>query len=284
MKLLYSLIIPNIFLFSFTFPQDEYPHFSDENKQMEFSKLKLTVSTVNKQITTIQGGGAEFSSLELYDSLINSLNSIPTLNINDIETDFLFEYEYEIHQNNRILDDISFLRIVGLFEKADSILINYQNSLIQYYKSKAFFYSDSSQSMKILEKNNFKKNVEKNELSTLKKMFISSIFYLIIQNYNHQECIDNPKCKKFNNNFSGDESKPYQKNDLIIKSSYGLILSYFLYDFYKDYLSIKSNHEESKYYNFEKNQPLLRQKLSLEQIELLIENYNTFIYSHLQSR
>ena len=136
MKLLYTFII---FLFSFTFPQDEYPHFSDENKQIEFSKLKLTVSKVNKQIATIQGGGAEFSSLELYDSLINTLSSIPTLIINEIETDFLFEYEYEIKQNNIVLDDIRFLRIVGLFEKADSALINYQDLLVQYYNAKAFF-------------------------------------------------------------------------------------------------------------------------------------------------
>ena len=90
MKLLYTFIIFIIFLFSFTFPQDEYPHFSDENKQIEFSKLKLTVSKVNKQIATIQGGGAEFSSLELYDSLINTFSSISTLNINAIETDFFF--------------------------------------------------------------------------------------------------------------------------------------------------------------------------------------------------
>ena len=83
-------------------------------------------------------------------------------------------------------------------------------------------------------------STKKNELNTLKRMFLSSILYLMIQNYNHQECVDNPKCKQFNNNFSGDGSKPYQKNDLIIKSSYGLILSYFLYNFFKDYLSFLS--------------------------------------------
>ena len=68
MKLLYTFIIFNIFLFSFTFPQDKYPQFSDEKKQFEFSKLKLTVSKIDKRIVNIQGGGAEFSSLELYNS------------------------------------------------------------------------------------------------------------------------------------------------------------------------------------------------------------------------
>ena len=284
MKLLYTFIIFIIFLFSFTFPQDEYPHFSDENKQIEFSKLKLTVSKVNKQLATIQGGGAEFSSLELYDSLINTLSSIPTLIINEIETDYLFEYEYEIKQNNIVLDDIRFLRIVGLFEKADSALINYQDLLVQYYNAKAFFYSDSAQSMKVIEEIEFKKNVEKNELKTLKKMFISSIFYLMIQNYNLQECIDNYDCKHFNNSFSGDGAKSYRKNDLIIKSSYGLILSYFLYNFFKDYSSIKSNYKESKYYKFEETQPLLSQKLDPEGIDVLIQNYNRLIYNHLQSK
>ena len=284
MKHLYTLIIFNIFLFSFAFPQDEYPHFSDENKQIEFSKLKLTVSKVNKQIATIQGGGAEFSSLELYESLVNTLRSIPLLNINEIETDFLFEYEYEIKQNNIVLDDIRFLRVVGLFEKADTALINYQNSLIQYYNSKAFFYSDSAQSMKIIEKKDYKKKVEKNELKTLKKMFISSISYLMIQNYNHQKCIDDHGCNHFNNSFSGNGSKSYERNNLIIKSSYGLILSYFLYDFLKNYSSIKSNYEESKFYKFEEKQPLLSQQLDPEGMNILIQNYNRLIYNNLQRK
>ena len=284
MKLLYTLIIFNIFLFSVTFPKDKYPHFSDKNKQLEFSTLKLTVSKVNKRISTIQGGGAEFSSLELYNSLVDTLSSISILNVNEIETDFLFEYEYEIKQNNMVLDDIRFLRIVGLFEKADSTLINYQNLLIQYYNSKAFFYSDAAQSMKILEKNEYKSNVEKNELKTLKKMFISSISYLMIQNYNLQECIDNHDCNHFNNSFSGDRSKSYQRNDLIIKSSYGLILSYFFYDFFKDYLSIKSNYKESTYYKFEEKQPLLIQKLNREEVDILINHYNRLIYNNIQNK
>jgi hypothetical protein len=58
-----------------------------------------------------------------------------------------------------VLDDIRFLRIVGLFEKADSALINDQDLLIQYYNSKAFFYSDSAQSMKIVEKNEDRNSV-----------------------------------------------------------------------------------------------------------------------------
>ena len=283
MKLLYPLIILNIFLFSSAFPQNEYPYFSDKNKQLEFSTLKLTVSKVNKRISTIQGGGAEFSSLELYNSLVDTLSSISILNVNEIETDFLFEYEYEIKQNNMVLDDIRFLRIVGLFEKADSTLINYQDLLIQYYNSKAFFYSDAAQSMKILEKNEYKRNVGKNELKTLKKMFISSISYLMIQNYNFQGCIDDHECNHFNS-FSGDGSKSYKRNDLIIKSSYGLILSYFFYDFFKDYLSIKSNYKESTYYKFEEKQPLLIQKLNPEEVDILINHYNRLIYNNIQNK
>ena len=76
----------------------------------------------------------------------------------------------------------------------------------------------------------------------------------------------------------------YQKNDLIIKSSYGLILSYFLYNSFKDYSSIKSEYEESKYYKFEEKQPLLNQKIDPEEIDVLIQNYNRLIYDNLQSK
>ena len=136
--------------------------------------------------------------------------------------------------------------------------------------------------MKVIEEIEFKKNVEKNELKTLNKMFISSIFYLMIQNYNLQECIDDYECKHFNNSFSGNGAKSYRKNDLIIKSSYGLILSYFLYNFFKDYSSIKSDYEESKYYKYEEKQPLLSQKLDTEEIDTLIQHYNRLIYNNLQ--
>ena len=71
---------------------------------------------------------------------------------------------------------------------------------------------------------------------------------------------------------------------MIIKSSYGLILSYFLYNLFKDYSSIKSNYEESKYYKFEETQPLLIQKLDPEEIDVLVQNYNRLIYNHLQSK
>jgi len=186
---------------SFILPENKYLPFNEKQKQEKFLKLKLSVSKFKNNAGMIQGGGAEFSSIEIYNDLINTLQNIKGLNIDKIETDFIFEYKHEIIQNNIILDDIKFLRIVGQFERADSTLTNYKKKLIDYYQSKAFFYSDSAEAIKIAKLNEVKRGTKKNELSLFRKMFLSSAAYLSLSDYNIQKCINDDNCNNLNERF-----------------------------------------------------------------------------------
>ena len=144
-----------LFSLSILLPDENSFKFKDDIDKRKFQQLKLSVSEGEYTIGEIQGGGAEFSSIDIYKRLNKSLSEIKNLKKNQIETQFKFTYKYEITQGGVVLDDIRFLRIIGEFDKADSLLDIYKKKLIKYYESKAFFYSDSGQTIREIEKNKY---------------------------------------------------------------------------------------------------------------------------------
>ena len=179
-----------LFSLSILLPDENSFKFKDDIDKHKFQQLKLSVSEAEYTIGEIQGGGAEFSSIDIYKRLNKSLNEIKNLKKNQIETQFKFSYKYEITQGGVVLDDIRFLRIIGKFDKADSLLDIYKKKLIKYYESKAFFYSDSGQTIMENEKNKSKNNIKTNEMKMLKNLILASFAYLSVNNYNiqHKVC------------------------------------------------------------------------------------------------
>lgn len=271
-----------LFSISTLLPYENSFKFSDEIDKNKFQKLKLSVSEREYTLGEIQGGGAEFSSIDIYKHLNKSLNQIKNLNKSEIETQFKFAYKFEITQGDVVLDDIRFLRIIGKFDKADSLLNIYKKTLIKYYESKAFFFSDSGATIREIEKNKYKENIKMNEMRMLKKLILVSLAYLSITNYNIQQCINDNDCSFLINDFDGIKQKIYEKNDLILKSSFLIIYSYIIYDFIdKKYIN-KRNFEKSQYFQFINEQPILEQKLNFDEIKILIENYNNALYESLK--
>ena len=58
---------------------------------------------------------------------------------------------------------------------------------------------------------------------------------------------------------------------------------YIIYDYFKDNKSIISSFENSGFYNFDDIQPILKQKIKLNEIEKLIENYNNTLYDIIKN-
>ena len=272
-----------LFSLSILLPDENSFKFKDDIDKRKFQQLKLSVSEAEYTIGEIQGGGAEFSSIDIYKRLNKSLSEIKNLKKNQIETQFKFAYKYEITQGGVVLDDIRFLRIIGKFDKADSLLDIYKKKLIKYYESKAFFYSDSGQTIMENEKNKYKNNIKTNEMKMLKNLILASFAYLSINNYNIQQCINDNDCSFLTNDFDGIKEKTYEKNDLILKSSFLLVYSYIIYDFFDKKFINKRNFEKSYFFEFNNNQPILEQKLNFGEIKILIEEYNNALYESINS-
>ena len=272
-----------LFSLSILLPDENSFKFKDDIDKRKFQQLKLSVSEGEYTIGEIQGGGAEFSSIDIYKRLNKSLSEIKNLKKNQIETQFKFTYKYEITQGGVVLDDIRFLRIIGEFDKADSLLDIYKKKLIKYYESKAFFYSDSGQTIREIEKNKYENNIKTNEMKMLKNLILASFAYLSINNYNIQQCINDNDCSFLTNDFDGIKEKTYEKNDLILKSSFLLVYSYIIYDFFDKKFINKRNFEKSYFFEFNNNQPILEQKLNFDEIKILIEEYNNALYESVKS-
>ena len=272
-----------LFSLSILLPDENSFKFKDDIDKHKFQQLKLSVSEAEYTIGEIQGGGAEFSSIDIYKRLNKSLNEIKNLKKNQIETQFKFSYKYEITQGGVVLDDIRFLRIIGEFDKADSLLDIYKKKLIKYYESKAFFYSDSGQTIREIEKNKYENNIKTNEMKMLKNLILASFAYLSINNYNIQQCINDNDCSFLTNDFDGIKEKTYEKNDLILKSSFLLVYSYIIYDFFDKKFINKRNFEKSYFFEFNNNQPIIEQKLNFDEIKILIDEYNNALYELIRS-
>lgn len=272
-----------LFSLSILLPDENSFKFKDDIDKRKFQQLKLSVSEGEYTIGEIQGGGAEFSSIDIYKRLNKSLSEIKNLKKNQIETQFKFAYKYEITQGGVVLDDIRFLRIIGEFDKADSLLDIYKKKLIKYYESKAFFYSDSGQTIREIEKNKYENNIKTNEMKMLKNLILASFAYLSINNYNIQQCINDNDCSFLTNDFDGIKEKTYEKNDLILKSSFLLVYSYIIYDFFDKKFINKRNFEKSYFFEFNNNQPIIEQKLNFDEIKILIDEYNNALYELIRS-
>ena len=102
------------------FSQDEYPYFSDPNKQLQFEQKKF-IATLHSDENTNEidiSNNSEFESTHI----IKGAN-------------YKYRFKTKIDQNNRILTEIELLRILGLNEQADSLLVEYKILLDEYHKN-----------------------------------------------------------------------------------------------------------------------------------------------------
>ena len=112
----------------FEFVLAEYPYFDDINKQLEFEEKKIFVKEIeNKEM--ILSGGSQFNLAILFDS------NQPIIVPDDIKTTYYYVYSFEMIQNNKSLNEIELLNIVGLSDKAIELENNFKNQLKYYYEN-----------------------------------------------------------------------------------------------------------------------------------------------------
>jgi len=114
--------------------QDEYPYFSDMDKQLEFEQKKITIIDVKETRQFISGGGSEFNWL----SLISQYQ--PTYVVAPIRTDFYYVTKFSITRNSKVLSEIDFLYGIGLNEEADSLILEYQKQVQNLNDKKQYFF------------------------------------------------------------------------------------------------------------------------------------------------
>ena len=100
--------------------QDEYPYFSDMQKQLSFEQKKIVINDTKESRQMISGGGSEFNWLSLMSSYQ------PTYIVAPIKTEFEYVTKFSISRNGKNISEIDFLRFVGLEKQADSLIFDFK--------------------------------------------------------------------------------------------------------------------------------------------------------------
>ena len=132
MKKYISIIF--IFLYSFALCQDEYPYFTNVVKQLEFEERKIEINEVNEKEMYISGGGSEFNWLSILNPYLGSYDQQPLYLNSNQETNYRYIYTFEISQNGRIISELEFLKVVGLQERFDKVVNDYNTEVDEYNK------------------------------------------------------------------------------------------------------------------------------------------------------
>jgi len=120
---------------------DEYPYFTNVEKQLEFEERKIEINEVNEKEMYISGGGSEFNWLSILNPYLDSLfhqnldTQQPLYLNSDQKASYRYIYTFEITRNGRIIAELEFLKIVGLQDRFDKI-VNEYNSEVDVYNKK----------------------------------------------------------------------------------------------------------------------------------------------------
>ena len=121
-----------ILLFGVGSGQDEYPYFSDPDKQITFEENKVYI---------IEKSGKElhYSGGESYTELANTfgyilLDESPKYVVKQtpLKTHYKYFYEFKIKKANRLLNELEFLLEAGYNSKAKDVYNNYENIMEPY--------------------------------------------------------------------------------------------------------------------------------------------------------
>ena len=124
-----------ILIYGVIYCEDQYPYFTNVEKQLEFEERKIEINEVNEKEMYISGGGSEFNWLSILNPYLDSYAQQPLYLNSDQKTSYRYIYTFEITQNGRIIPELEFLKIVGLQDRFDKI-VNEYNSEVDVYNKK----------------------------------------------------------------------------------------------------------------------------------------------------
>ena len=134
------------------FGKDVYPYFSDMAKQLEFEKNKIVISEGESKQQIISGGGSQFNLLSIFN------NKEPRYLNAPIKTKYRYISYFNINVDNKPINEIEMLELMGLRDEVDRIvgiyktevddyelhLSNYDNSLKKYDELLSEYNNDAS--------------------------------------------------------------------------------------------------------------------------------------------
>ena len=123
-----------ILIYGVIYCEDQYPYFTNVEKQLEFEERKIEINEVNEKEMYISGGGSEFNWLSILNPYLDSYAQQPLYLNSDQKTSYRYIYTFEITQNGRIIPELEFLKIVGLQDRFDKIVNEYNAEVDEYNK------------------------------------------------------------------------------------------------------------------------------------------------------
>jgi len=128
-------ILIAVLLIASLFAEDEYPYFKDMKKQLEFEEGKIIINEVDEKEMIIGGGGSEYNWLSLLNPYLDSYAQQPLYLNTETETSYRYTYIFEITQNGRIISELEFFQNIGLQDRFDKIIAEYNSEVEIYNKT-----------------------------------------------------------------------------------------------------------------------------------------------------
>lgn len=114
-----------IYFFGLLFPNDNYPFFSDIEKQLEFENKRITIEEINDKEQYLTGGGSRVNPLWFYNK------DLPFYYQEAIETKYRYISEFNIVINGLKVSETEFLNYIGLNNDA----VTYLTRQLEEYKN-----------------------------------------------------------------------------------------------------------------------------------------------------
>ena len=133
-----------IFLYSFALAQDVYPNFSDALKQLKFEENRIYIleDSGEERITT--GGGSYTEIANPIGYILGVENAQYVAKSLPVDTYYKYWYEFKIKQWTDELNEMEFIKLIGLIEKYDYIknkrlkMLEEYNAALENHKNSSY--------------------------------------------------------------------------------------------------------------------------------------------------
>ena len=133
-----------IFLYSFALAQDVYPNFSDALKQLKFEENRIYIleDSGEERITT--GGGSYTEIANPIGYILGVENAQYVAKSLPVDTYYKYWYEFKIKQGTDELNEMEFIKLIGLIEKYDYIknkrlkMLEEYNAALENHKNSSY--------------------------------------------------------------------------------------------------------------------------------------------------
>jgi len=233
--------------------EEEYPNFSNINKQKQFEREKLSViSSVNKKTMIIEAV-IESDYIYLYNKLIDTSEQKKAKSYKKVSHQYT--YTSEIAQNNTVITELELIKLAGL-EKQYKETIDAYNDKLSQYNDKNIAYDIESE----------KYDLNKHVLTKQKKSNAHSrLFYPLLAVGSIPMILNKDSSTE-------------------IKIGFGIVSSIGVWGTYRDYKKAAKKKATMLTIINKLDLPNVQQSLNNESLKSIADSYNRSLYKKIQTR